>query len=79
MIPAFTIVFLITDIGPWEWAAIALILLYPMWLSRDHWDQALRPMVANEPAYKRLNQDERLKFSSLDQVCENNSEKKCGV
>jgi hypothetical protein len=63
-IPVLAVIYLVTDTGYWEWFSLILIGLYPIWISRDHRDQYLRPMVEEYGLYQPVQRD-----ADDDRVC----------
>lgn len=60
--PLFAILYVVTDIGIYEWVGIFLIVLYPNWLSRDHYDVNIHTKMAKKFV---INQEELQPMKSL--------------
>jgi len=67
LIPTFAVLYVVTDIGPFEWVSIWLIVFYYIWFSRDHQDDMVHTDLVDHPTCPELSygQFKLMKIQSL--------------
>jgi len=49
LIPAFAVLYVVEDYGPFEWISLWLILSYPVWFARDHQQDIVHTDLVSHP------------------------------